>query len=531
MATEVELPDGTIVEFPDGTDNATMERALAQYAAKSPIVDLPAVRAEAPNFDNVQAKSDTVPDRGYWAQRGHELKGFGQGLRFSVAETAAGAGQMLGAMDDEQVAEFRRKKEAAAAEGGEFFSGGSMVGDGAQAAMPLGAANKWRYAKTLAQGAGLGATRTTQGDESRLANTLWGGALNVGGNLAGDAIGGLAKKAAPEVRQLYQAARGQGINLTPAQLTESDFVKRLAAMTGRLPGSGAVARNTEQAAQFNSRLAGEIGEATNKPLTPAVMGQAYDRLGKQFDAVFAGGMNYDRAFLKDVARIRADAALLDDSAGKVAERFANRIKMQGKNGTMSGTTLQSMDQQVRKWATGGGDRQQIAQELREALHEAYGRQASAGAREAWDATRKQYAIYKTLEPVVARNLENGVPPAQLLGALNATAKGRARMARGEGGDIGVLAQIGQRLKGPTSSGTAENAQSAAAGAGLLTNPLMTLGLLGVGNATGRALNSPKLARYLMSEGRGSLLAPFAPAARPLPLLWGGAAYADEPERP
>lgn len=33
MAIEVELPDGNIVEFPDGTDNGTMERALAQYRA------------------------------------------------------------------------------------------------------------------------------------------------------------------------------------------------------------------------------------------------------------------------------------------------------------------------------------------------------------------------------------------------------------------------------------------------------------------------------------------------------------------
>lgn len=35
MAIEVELPDGTIAEFPDGTDNATMERALASYRRPS----------------------------------------------------------------------------------------------------------------------------------------------------------------------------------------------------------------------------------------------------------------------------------------------------------------------------------------------------------------------------------------------------------------------------------------------------------------------------------------------------------------
>lgn len=49
MPIEVELPDGNIVEFPDGTDNATMERALSQYAAK------PA----RPDFGNVQSRVTT----------------------------------------------------------------------------------------------------------------------------------------------------------------------------------------------------------------------------------------------------------------------------------------------------------------------------------------------------------------------------------------------------------------------------------------------------------------------------------------
>lgn len=145
--------------------------------------------------------------------------------------------------------------------------------------------------------------------------------------------------------------------------------------------------------------------------------------------------------------------------------------------------------------------------------------------------RKQYATYKTIEPLVANNPEGPLSPAQILGAINRTAKGRARTARGDAGELGELAMIGQRMRGPTTSGTAENAQAAATGAGLLTNTVGTVGLLGAGNLTGRALNSPLLARYLMSQGRGGLLSPLAPYARPFPLLWGGAAYADEPERP
>ncbi len=50
MPIEVELPDGNIAEFPDGTDNATMERALAQYAA----------RPKRPDFRNSTASSQII---------------------------------------------------------------------------------------------------------------------------------------------------------------------------------------------------------------------------------------------------------------------------------------------------------------------------------------------------------------------------------------------------------------------------------------------------------------------------------------
>lgn len=46
---EVELPDGTVVEFPEGTDTATMERALASFA--KPKAD----------FSGVSGQSSTVP--------------------------------------------------------------------------------------------------------------------------------------------------------------------------------------------------------------------------------------------------------------------------------------------------------------------------------------------------------------------------------------------------------------------------------------------------------------------------------------
>jgi len=72
------------------------------------------------------------------------------------------------------------------------------------------------------------------------------------------------------------------------------------------------------------------------------------------------------------------------------------------------------------------------------------------------ALRKQYAIQRTIEPLVAKSLTGDIAPSALLGAINATKAGKEAMARGKAGDFGKLAAIGNRfLKEPKSSGTAE----------------------------------------------------------------------------
>lgn len=82
MPIEVELPDGRVVEFPDGTDNATMERALSQFSAQS----------SAPDFSNVQSSSSTVSHGPTLAER--EGRGLGLGARSAIQ----GIGGLVGAL-------------------------------------------------------------------------------------------------------------------------------------------------------------------------------------------------------------------------------------------------------------------------------------------------------------------------------------------------------------------------------------------------------------------------------------------------
>jgi hypothetical protein len=346
------------------------------------------------------------------------------------------------------------------------------------------------------------------------------GLLGAAGNAAADGVIATGKAAAqkigPELRTLYERAKAAGINLTPAQLSDSEFLKRVATQLGKLPFAGGRAVATKQQEAGNREIARLLGQKADS-VTPRVMSNAADEIGKKFDSVFADGMRYDRQFLGEVAALRQEAAGLDDTAKNALDALVQRVRTQAKNGALTGRTLQSIDQQARRWASGGGDRQHVAEAFRESLHEAFGRQAPAGVKQVWDTARRQWATLKTLEPVVARNTEGGIPLQQLEGAVNATKAGRTARARGNDGPLGALADAGQRIKAPTSSGTNEN-QWAMHALNPFAWPLLAAAGAG-GLATRATLNNSGLAGLLMREGRGQTRQAIAPYLRPvLPAL-------------
>lgn len=281
---------------------------------------------------------------GYATQRLSELRSLGQGARYSLANTALGLGQLVGsgvdmlpgqkgnrAEIDDKVRSFREMREIEAANGGEFFSGGEMLGDAGQAAIPISKAaslSKLGYAANTGLGAAFGATRPVLGGESRGENTLWGAGLGAFGQATGDIAAAVGRKAPQTLRDIYHAAKARGLELTPAQLADSEFIKRLSLMTDRLPFSGAKARRSMQAKQVNKGLADLIGENADT-VDAGVMGRAYDRMGQEFDDVFATGVKYDRQFLKDIASIKREAKeSLDETAAKSINNWTARVRTQ-----------------------------------------------------------------------------------------------------------------------------------------------------------------------------------------------------------
>lgn len=503
-------------------------------------------QAPKADFGGVSGQSSTVPAReepGYWQQRGSELKSLGEGLRHNIAETALGVGQLVGAAGEDDVQAFRQRKAEAQAQaaagsprGADFFGGGDVLGTIATTAAPaarLGAVGgKAGLGLATAGGGAYGATRPVMGGESRAVNTGIGAAAGVGGQALGGLLGRMGQLAPKSKRDIFQAARDRDIPLTAAQMSDSGLVKRAALLSDQLPFSGATKRVDGQVRAVNREVARELGAEVNPEgfIDAGVMASRYAKFGDEFDRVFDSGMPLDREFLEGVASVWQKAEQLDEPAQRAVSILLRRLQEQGAAGALPGPTLKSIDRQLREAAVGGGDRQMVARELRDMLHDAYGRNAPAGAREAWDKLRHEYSVYKRIEPLIARNPEGPLPPTQLNQALVSDKMGKARAARGGYGDLGDLAMIGKRMQGPRTSGSAEGVQTAGIGYGMMANPGTTLGLLLSGNTAGRALNSHSLARLLMGEGRGKI-APLAPYARPLPLLLSRPAYADEPEGP
>lgn len=352
--------------------------------------------------------------------------------------------------------------------------------------------------------------------------TLLSAGFGAFGQGSGEALLASGKRAAqavtPELRRIFNEAKKRGIELFPWQVSGSSFPAKARSVAGAAPLSGTKARTAAQSQSFQRAVAKTIGVnlGSNETLGPEVLGRTADRLGQQFDQVFAAGSPIDGRFYRDIVTAAKEAKDSgSDQAIAAANAFVERVRRQAKGG-LSGKAFQSLDRQARALQQSGDpDRVMLGAALRDSLHDLYGRHAPAAAKQTFDAIRRRWANLKTLEPLVART--GDVVPQQLLGALNATKGGRTAMARGKGGELGELARIGQQMKPAQSSQTAENLFSGGLLVGGAFNLPLAIKGLAAGNVGARLLDSPRVAEYLMRPGRGQLRQQVAPLVRPLPL--------------
>lgn len=433
------------------------------------------------------------------------IQKIGYGIASSLARPIAGIGQMTGLMSDERAREIEGRVTAI-----RDTTPGKVAGIGAdvaQWAVPLskiGALPKVaQYAASAGVGAGMGALDpVTEEGESRLKNTALGGALGIAGQGAGDALmmGGkaLANTVNPEVKAIYEAAKARGINLTPAQLSDSKFIGYLRKQLAALPGSGAASQEAKQRQAFNAAASRTMGESA--PMSNQVFDQALDRLGGEFDRFASRPLPLTNGFVRNLEKIAESAKLSGlDGADRIAQNMVDFVKRQP-GGRIDGKVVQAMDTKLRKLATRTDDAGEYARTMREALHDHIEKNMPRADFGAWRKTRGEYRNAMKIMGLVAK--DGDVAPGKLMGAMTNDNAGKRAMARGKGGELGNLARIGQKMKAPPTSGSPEGVQAAAVGAGFWANPLATLGGLTAGRVARGVTDSNALAAALMNRGKG-----------------------------
>lgn len=530
---------------------------IRRQRAAGPITDLPAIQAERPDFSAVQ---DNVSVSTPQQQSGGERRGYGLGAR-SVVQ---GAGSLLGALGGDafnayvatpiehaitgrnvQPQSYREagsrladsaglptpqnSRERVLGDVGEALTGTGLtlgVGGGVNALAKLGPQAAAQTPNALANlltsqpglqtvstitGSGAaGVTREGGGSQGQqlaagLAGAVAPSALRIG---APAAASGALSGSVPEQRKvLARQAQTMGIELTPAQLSDSRFLKWAQSMLRSVPFTGAQGRHQNQVQQFNRQLAREIGEEADN-IGPDVYARSRDRQSATFDALTErNAMKVDDQLVRSLSNISNNSKMAGSQIQNEVESAIDALYSQATTGpsgvVVPGVAYQAFDAQLNSIIKNGGSTAHFLGNVQSAVRRAMDKSISPQDATAWRELRREYGSRKALTPLVAKASEGQIPPAQVLGAVSSTRAGKEAMASGRRGNIGNLARIGQLMKEPPSSGTAERGfVGTMLGAGAYVDPVSGTLTAGALNLLSRGVDSQSLGRLMIQENPG-----------------------------
>lgn len=295
-----------------------------------------------------------------------------------------------------------------------------------------------------------------------------GNVVRSGAALADDAIAAAPSKlvsivtptVSPKVAALAQRAQALGIELRPDMLVDNKFLKIIGDTLEKVPLTGAKAAGRQVA--FNRSLIDLIGgDKMAARLTPDIYDAALRKSGAKIgDIADRTPVALDADFSAALESRLQNSRFETDSVGRVVSNYISEITSKADDGIIPGTTFRKLDTQIGKQIrrTSDGDLKHALSQLQDDMQDALQRSTTQGDLADLQGARKQYAIAKTIEPLVAKSPSGDISPAGLMGRVTANNAAKTRMARGQGGELGDIARIGQQfLKEPASSGTAERA--------------------------------------------------------------------------
>ena len=368
----------------------------------------------------------------------------------------------------------------------------------------------------------MGVYGTLQGPAggARVARQAVGDAGRAAGDAALEAATPRLSKATVE---RVSAATEAGIPVSPHQLSGNKFVQMLGETAESIPfaGGGSVRRARRE--KFSAALAKQMDPATEATvLDDATFKGLQDSAGERIGEI-SSKYNVPIDDFGDVA-VLARRDTPDVQA--VVKTFADDLKLiaEQNGGRVPGDTLRKLRTEAQSRARAvRSSKPDLANALDDVVHrfdDALSNNIADADAAALTDARRQYAISKTLEPLLARYPTGDFPPSALKSIVTSTKEGKRRMARGEGGALGEYARLGQEiLKEQVSSGTPERSAVygavglGAGGVAAVTNPLAA-GALYAGSALYNLLGPRVVKRMVEAQRRREAPAPAGPPPEP-----------------
>lgn len=498
MPIQIEAPDGSLVEFPDGTSDEVMTSAMRK------------------TFGGPQPKEDTAPAT-VDATGGvtGSIDAFGRGVANAASlgfgdEVAAGArwlgGKILPWQDnvtyDEALDEVRNSDKAVAAEHPVANIAGNItgaVGLGAgvvKAGLSPTAAVANRGGGLLAtsgasalEGAALGAAQgfgQGEGVDDRVSKATTGGIV---GGLIGGALPGVVSGATNAVRRavspvstsparqsLVNTLEREGIDVTAGQATGNNTLRYAESEIG---GQAAQDIAERQGEQFTRAALSRAGISADRA-TPDVIDDAFRRIGQNFDDLAARNtLVPDKQLQTDLVDTWRNYMSVTPSSARapvVAETMKDVNSVLKNGGALDGKAYQSLRSRLDRAARGNRDPElaNTLRDFRSSLDDAMERSIAARNPNdlgGWREARNQYRNMLVLEQAATGAGENaaaGIISPSALRNATVSKQGRRNYARGSG-DFAELARAGEGvMKAMPQSGTAPRTAVRALGASVPT---------------------------------------------------------------
>jgi len=319
----------------------------------------------------------------------------------------------------------------------------------------------------------------------------------------------------PEKLELAKKAADRGITIRPDMLTNNKFAKFLgSAMEENIPFSGSKA--TERQQQFNQAIIEAIGgDSTKTKLTSDVFEKALQNSGKVIGKL---SEKYNIPLTNDLnSRIDAlskDLRTATPETEKVIRGYFEKLNEKTQGGEINGKAMRELRSDLTRRMRGAenSDLTNRLSTLNDILLDSIRGQLKPEEIKDFDTARTQYAQGMTIQPLVAKGTGD-MSASKLMNRVTATNAGKSAMAKGNAGDLGEIARIGQAfITEPHEALTKRDMLGYAAQAGMMLkapwSPALNVGAANLYNRLG-----PNIANRLISGNAPQVPGAIAPQVR------------------